>query len=726
MAQIQHGMTEKEFSLLMEHLKLRPELVSITAINQFANHNSSARSLMFAAHLSQALTLVSGEEKIVQSGLEKELGKYTFSRKFENNSRIIATIPRYRNGIDEKSVGHVVDAIIIFENLDSDEPYYDVIDVPRTSMNHPYFGFEYKWEHNVLKDLRPNKIVKSGTKVADSPAVRENGGYAFGINANVAMMTDNDVTEDAVVMSNTFVKRMGFKIFERRIVEFGTDSFLLNIYGDEKNYKPFPEIGEYIHETGAIVVKRNKDDLMAPALMSVNDMMEYDTIFDEAVYVRNRHGRVKDIKVYREFKSKHRPISGTCDLADKYAQAYVDYCQSIIDAHEKIKEEHFRKYRNNNVRQSPELTRLITEATIVVSADSDRRPYVKKIFRKEEMDMYRIEFMVEYDLVPGVGYKITDEHGGKSVICHIRNEEDMPTDADGVRADMIVDPASTISRVNIGRLYEGYIAKACRKAKRIIREELLDTSDDDEATAEVALLNARDSQINEIYNKTVLGFLAIFNNALHTSYANVTDVTYKRRLISDIIETEFYVLYQLGDPKKSYDIVKDIESSRFAPTIGPLTYIENGVKRVTRENIIIAPLYIMALAKIADTWLSAASARINHFGMPASAPKSSKHQLPWRNSATRILGETEARLYGAFVGEKFLAELKAMGSSVRSHKEAYRRLLTVDNPSDVDVLVNREEVPYGDDKAIEYISSIFECAGFMFEYTPDNAKYHNE
>lgn len=705
---------------------LKPEFLGISATNSFTNYDTASRSVMYASHLSQCLVLKNSDEKIIQSGLEKELGRFTFSKKFPTDAKVISTIPRYRTGIDKYSINKVVDAIIIYEDIgDRNKVSYDVIDLPSISDNHQYFGFEYQWNKEILKDIdREGTIIPKDTIIANSPGVKENGGYGFGLNANVAMMTINDVTEDAMVVSDEFIKRSGFKIFERRTVEFGENSYLLNLYGDDEHYKPFPEIGEYIHESGAVCVKRVKSDLLAPGLMSTCDTQEFNTMFDEPAFVRNKHGIVKDIKVYRENKPKHRPVSNTSEMVDKYANAYIDYCQSIINAYEHLKKIHFEKYRDNDVVLSPELTRLITEATIIIASDSNVKPPIHKLSRKEDMDMYTIEFVIEYDLLQGVGYKMTGSHGDKAVICHVRSAEDMPVDEEGVRSDIITCPQSGIHRMNEGRMYENYLAKASRTAKKIITEEVLSNGPQDGSSPVAVLSELHGKDVDKIFD-TAIDFLHHFNNSLYRAYRSVNDTEYKRELLQDIIMTEFYVLYQIGDERKAHDIVVSIKNSRFAPHIGPVTFVENGKRKVSKENIMIAPLYIMSLAKIADTWLSAASARLNHFGIPSHSPKSTKHQLPWRNSATRVLGETEVRLYGSYVTEEFLAELKSQGSSPESHKHAYMNILKSENPSNIDRIIDREVLPYGDDKALEYISSIFACSGIKIEYSPDVSEYHD-
>ena len=47
----------------------------------------------------------------------------------------------------------------------------------------------------------------------------------------------------------------------------------------------------------------------------------------------------------------------------------------------------------------------------------------------------------------------------------------MPVDEEGTRADIVMDSGGTVSRMNIGRLYEQYHNSAAKKAAAIIRSK---------------------------------------------------------------------------------------------------------------------------------------------------------------------------------------------------------------------------------------------------------------
>jgi hypothetical protein len=130
------------------------------------------------------------------------------------------------------------------------------------------------------------------------------------------------------------------------------------------------------------------------------------------------------------------------------------------------------------------------------------------------------------------------------------------------------------------------------------------------------------------------------------------------------------------------------------------------------------------LAKIADTWLSTSSAKVNHFGLPTSISKAEKYRLPWRNSGTKILSETETRLYAAYADIELLAELKDMGTSIIAHENAYMNILDAFQPTNIDRVVDRVKIPYGIDKARETVDALMNAAGVKMSYKKDDKIYH--
>ncbi|MFO5979505.1 hypothetical protein ACLBSL_33005, partial [Klebsiella pneumoniae] len=63
----------------------------------------------------------------------------------------------------------------------------------------------------------------------------------------------------------------------------GRKAFFLNMYGDDKVYKPFPDIGDVIRPDGVIFAIRDHDDDLAPAEMTPRALRTLDRTFDRAV-----------------------------------------------------------------------------------------------------------------------------------------------------------------------------------------------------------------------------------------------------------------------------------------------------------------------------------------------------------------------------------------------------------------------------------------------------------
>ena len=400
----------KELLNVEPGMELREDLLSYHACNPFVPTTSASRSYMMSSHHSQHLTLDGGDEKIIQSGLEKQLGENTHSKKCEHDCEVIAIINRY-NGISAGYASALTEKLIIVEDLVTGE--IDYIDVPYKHVLQGHFGFKYKWNNDILSTIGPGTILKEGTILADSPAVTKNSGYKYGLNANIALITLPETDKDGIIISESMSKRLAFKIFETRVVEFGANSFALNLYGDEYNYKPFPDIGEKIKPHSVLMALREYDDKLAPALVSTNDVRDFDPLFDKCVYVRGpgkdielldgsivESGIIRDIKAYYNPKSKKEVYTNTTGCVDKYINGIKRYYKEIIDCYELLKRNHYAKYKNYELPLSNKFHKLLIDAFAIANPNNDKLTYTS---RNEPTDIYRIEFTIEYTILPGVG-----------------------------------------------------------------------------------------------------------------------------------------------------------------------------------------------------------------------------------------------------------------------------------------------------------------------------------
>ena len=694
--------------------EINPELAGMTNLNSFADKDSSSRGVMFGSHFSQHLVLERPDEKIVQSGSELEFGKHTFSIKMPANGRIVKVIDRYPRGIAKDSLPFNPETIVVFYDEDNHE--FDYLSIPYHASFHQFFGFKYELKDTVNRIDR-GKYIPKDTIFADSNSVPEHGGYRYGLELNTAFMSIPSVSEDGVMVSRDVLDRLSFRIYETRSVEFGSQNFPLNIYGNKDFYKPFPDIGEYIKDTrhdGILMKLRGYDEKLTPVDMSIYDTMLPDFIFDKATYVRGGEGRIVDIKVIgSNSKTKQLPAQ-MCEHIEKYRKAYVKFHQEIIRTEEEIRKERRQKYGEKSPRLSPRFHNLLVESLAIVNYKEDKLP-LTLLHRKDPIDEYRIEFVIEYVVKANIGFKLTDCHGGKGVICKIEEPENMPVDEAGNRADIVLDPASTISRMNLGRLYEHYLGGVSRDVSKLIRSMV----GIDQGKASIERLYDVDQQtISQAYT-ILMKLYSLVSSKQYDFFNQQISDEQKLEHLKDIINDGILFYYPLNNEKDSVQMISDIEQ-HFKPIYGPVTYRGNsGQIRKTKNRVRIAPMYIMLLEKIADDWSSVSSARLQHFGILSPVIKSEKYGKPHRDSPTRTIGETEGRILTGYCGVEAIAEMMDRSNNPLSRRNLYWNLLNAAYPTNIENVVDRNYIQLGGSKPLQLVKHITTCAGFIPAYTPE-------
>jgi DNA-directed RNA polymerase beta subunit len=691
--------------------ELHPELLSLHGLNPFVDTDSSSRGVMYGSHFSQALVLKHATERMFQTGLECQLGRYTFSVKMPEDGRIIKVIDRYPEGVDADTIPLNPETLVIYE--DSKTKELGSFSIPYYASYHQSFGFEYALKPAITK-LTPGAYIEKGTVFADSPSVRENYGYAYGITMNIAMMTHPAVSEDGVLISRSALQRLKFKVFEKRTIEFGNGAFPLNIYSNNGKYQPFPEIGQMIREDGILMALRPYNNDLMPVEMSVHDCCEVDFIFDKPVFVRGPGGRVVDIKMFHDGSETSSLPNGIMNSVDKYSRALQRYYDTIISTERGIRAERKKRYGETTLALKPELHQLIMDGLAIVPDKTNKfQQRLNLMFRKAPIDVYRIEFVIEYEMTPTIGFKITDGHGNKGVICQIADDDHMPVDSDGNHAEVVMDPGSRSARMNIGGLYETYFGASSRDtAKRVLQMLNIAPMPAFKAAREIAKMDV--NLIDHVY-RYLLGFYNIISPHQYRRMARCTPEE-QIEALSLVVERAITVFFPTNNPVSKPDVYEALEMS-YRPTYGKVSYVGNSGKRVTTEdNVRIAPLYMMLLEKIADDGSSVSYGKLQHFGVLSPPNKSEKYAFPYRNSPVRTIGETEGRLFVAYCGRETIAEMIDRSNSTVTHRHTVRNLLEADFPSNLEEVVDRKIVPYGNTKPLQLINHVHICAGFKSRY----------
>lgn len=678
--------------------ELRPEFLSINSLNPWPGHDSSSRGTMFSSsHAGQCLQIKGATPRRCQTGTEREFGRFTFKIKAPCDMNILKVIPKYPQRLGVDRIKENPSTLVIYENIKTKEiGFIDLIRFSTATDNlHQHFGFRYKFTEAENLLYQGAKIEK-GTVIADSPAIDKYGNYRYGAETNVAFMSVPGIIEDGIVVSESYLDRIATTGFEKRTASWGKQFYPLNLYGDNETYKPFPDIGDRIRDDGLLFALRPYDELLGPVEMNPAALQEPDYIFDKLVY-GVPGAKVADVTVHHDDTQRTEPTPAGMEVqTGKYLEALTKYYDDILDLHADLVIR-----RGKGVKTTPEFHRLIVEAI------SDRgprdNPYLKKLGRRTEttkrkvqkmhrrvpLDDWRVEIAFEYEVIPTIGYKLTDCHGGKGVICDVWPDHWMPVDDAGNRAEVIMDGDSAIKRMNLGRLYEQYYNAASR-----------------DVTKRVIEMHAQGVSTQDIWN-----YLVSYYRTVSPRMADLIESPgypgTKEGHIKSVMEEGVYLWLPTDNPAESVDIVKGIRQN-FPPHFGHVTYMD-GVR--SADPVLIGSLYVILLEKTGGDWSGVSSSKLQHFGIPARVSNVDKYGTPGRNNPVRILGESEIRLLNATVGSDVSADLLDQSNSPATHKAIVNSILRSDKPMAEEQIIDRRYVPLGNSRSLLFVKHILECAG---------------
>jgi hypothetical protein len=692
--------------------ELHRELMGVNGLNPWDGHDSSSRRQMFASHIGQTLTILNPGIRRQLTGMEREFGKYTFSVRMPCDAKVIRLIDRYPRTLGQDSIRNNPETILLYEDVHTKE--VGMLSLTGHFSNHQYFGFQYV-EKEAFRRIQKGAYIPKDAILLDSPAVDDDNNYRFGVECNVAYMTHPAVSEDGILVSRSALKKFSFNTFETRTVEWGSKYFPLNLYGDVKNFKAYPDIGDTIRDDGLLMCLRQYDDDLAVVEQNIHSLMEVDHTFDRSVYAPIG-GTIVDIKVFHDRQNDlDDPAFGMDRQSEKYDAARRLFYGEILAEMKKL-----RKERGDALAITPALQQLNVMALAVMNDDEKQR--ITKLYRHTPLDDWRITFTIKYTITPTDGFKITDGHGGKGVICHVAEDHEMPVDSDGNVADMIVDPRSISARTNPGRSYEHYVNAASRDVSKNIRKFL----NLDQHTPQVhSKVQDIENHNPDLFNKTwnyLLGYYEIVSPKMYRGFLNGYSGTRAHHL-AEIVRDGVYLYLPTNNERESVEMVVMLEQS-YRPLYGPVTYVGYSGKPVTtRSYVRVASQYILLLEKTADDGMAISSGRRQHFGVLAPISNADKYSQGFREQPVRALGEAEIRIMYSYAGDECTVELLDRNNNPDTHDNMLMNILRADKPTDILNVVDRNVVPLGGSKPLNMVKHIMQCGGIEFVYSPHVPDY---
>jgi len=693
----------------MSKTEIKLEFIGLAGVNSFVGNTSSSRLVMdVASHFPAHLPLLNPDEKLIKTGIEYELGKYINDVKADHDYVVKAIVPRYR----EYGVDQVPTYTILAEYEENDQFYLDCLDVDTYKTSHTFFGYDLTPTDDLL-NLTYNSTLTRGTILSKTDSYGNEGAYKYGVNVNVAFMSHPSVAEDGFVVSESFIERTKFRSITKRVINITKDTIPINLYGDKENFAFIPNIGDRVREDGLLCALRERNDWFTISDLDNNNISEVDVTFDNLTYV-SPNSKVIDVQIVRGNYNKQEFTPKLTKQLDTYAEMLVNYYRNIIQKYEQILAEKKTMYGTSDVlRLTPRLHRFITDcyikANIAVSGKN------KLCFRKLLIDQYRVEVTTSSEISLNLGYKLTDLHAAKGVICRILPDKDMPVDKHGNRADIITDSTSIISRMNLGRAYESYLGAVSRDN----RNNLINYFAHKYNANFLGSITGKD--VEYIYK-----YLRGLYNLINPDMVEYIDTLTQEQIFKhfkEIVEDNLYIYYPPDNEYNITDVIDNIEHSVYKPLNDKVSYRDElGNIVETNEDIRIGQLYIMVLEKIANTYSAVSSSKVNNFGFPVKGTNFDKHKYPHSLTPTKTLGETETRILTSFMPPEGIADLFDITLNPIAHKFLIKSILESNIAFNTSFNIDREVVPYGNTKSLSILQHIFTASGFEYIYTPEDSQ----
>ncbi len=380
---------------------------------------NSMRSVMFASHLNQFKNMVQPDFPQFFTGGENVVGKYSDGYLKLNESTVYRKIVKFEGLVENPTVY----VLFVYNKVKKRfevirrKPNEDLIEV-----------FGYKYDNTVIDSFKEGDEISEDTIAFKSTSYDESMNYSYGRDVITQLSFEPFTSEDAAIVSEEIQDLLRNVEVEENIATLNENDFPLNIYGDDLEYKTFPDIGEF--SKGIIMATRRKFNNQV-LFDFKEDMLSKVTDTDTRYYL---NGKVVDIEIYCNNE----------DLQDNsfYHQIYNYWCYQ--NAYYKDIKRTCEEIMNSGEDYTRDIDYLYKQACYMLD--------LKKKWKEKDnaFSNVQVHILVEREIPLAVGQKISGRYGNKSVISDIRKKEDMPFyyDANGnkVHVQLILSVLAIINR----------------------------------------------------------------------------------------------------------------------------------------------------------------------------------------------------------------------------------------------------------------------------------------
>lgn len=670
-----------------------PQILGLSEFSSTTKYDSSPRARhMAASQRQQTVVPINSDLPFLMHGYEHIEGEFTYSITMPVDAIIIAIIPKYST--HSLDINYTPTITIIYQDYDTFE--YGCLDITSVKSNHDVFGY-YLEVNPLVYSLRPQMTVAKGTILAKTNNIKENligesnqksKLYGTGFDAKVAFMPHPSTIEDGIGISEEFAERCRVLKMGSNVLSFGRNSYPLNLYGDDKNYKICPDIGEYIRSDGAIFGIREYHPNFDFINFLPKNLRSIQTT-DYIVYAKSPGAKVYDINIH-------------CGIGEQKGSTIITPKNMVLHLNKGINElkryyaeilniYHRYIYPNKHSKITGELHNLIKLAIADKPNDHSKTSagIIKRTFKQVPLDEYRIEVKYCWEAKAAMGFKIAvATHGGKGVVCEILPNEKMPVDKNGNRAEVIFFPKSPISRLIPGMNIDHYLGANCLSLEKWVKDNY-----------------------GKIENNQIWEMLLYFYDTVMPIYSTKMRAIYNDNDIDNhikgILVDKIYISFSTSESDIKTDI-HDHLSKKIPLCYDKVKYVNNQGKVIESTTpVLIGKNYLYILEQSDITPMAISSGLLQNFGLISGLTKQSRVNKPMKVSAVKAISEAEAPLYSNTMGEAFNIHMN-ISNNPELHAKLVKKILTDPNSVSVEPF-KKEELT--NSRPIKLVTHILNCMG---------------
>lgn len=617
-----------------------------------ASVSSGNRLLLTGSYFEQCTMLNKPEVPRMYTGFEKQLGSYNDSLKIAQTDYVIL------HKVEKYNMNIGYHYLLVLQDVHTG--------IISCHMNRHYESLAE--EHGYIKPMidtdykNRGDTIPKGAVITRSNSIDENLNYRYGVNANVAYISDPNNIEDGFRVNEDFAARTTYSKIDKIELTLGFGDVLLNMYGNESVYKCFPDIFGHVKD-GIFCVKRAIDKNNIGCSTTISALSNINTndqiikgdgvLLDIEIFVNSNEELLKD--------NVHR-------------QQIVQYYNIVRDFKYEVMKT-LEPYATNNkkYRVTTDVNTIYSNYKDYIDATNSPTNEIRYQNSTGTFEFVNIVFTVGRAESIGEGSKIANRHGNKGVICKLTPAKYMPVDKYGNVVDILINPYSIPGRSNPGQNYE---------------QELLFIAD-----RVVDQMKAMDNYGNRF--KHMMKYMEIVdkdNATFIESMYKSLDTRSKHLFIDQVMKDGIYVRQHpfYGAKERELESLYNLFNVRPDKLKVTIPIDVNGViedrQYETENSIIIAKQYIMVLKHTDEgKFSSTAASYTNTMGLPHKGNR--KIDVPYRETPIK-LGEMEINVLVNRADVGVVNRFLAAGGANFYHRDRVANMLLKSDPfqyHDIDI-----------------------------------------